>query len=237
MEQIRIIKEMREADAGRGRTGKFIRPRFMVWENVVGAFSSNKGADFAAVLHETIKIVCPQAPAVSIPKHGWPTAGCLTDMGGKWSLAWRVFDAQFWGVPQRLTAPEILFERQGVPGYSPPCGAPWQTFTADTPGGAGETSAYRIGAYYSAGMLSPNPQAGIVPADISCTLDCNGGAPRLSKAVFASSNGPLPYLWKITPRTAVSSCLRMAPSRPSAGKWEQGGGNVPLILQEGIAYG
>lgn len=152
MEQIRLIKEMRDADAARGRTGRSIRPRWMVWENVPGAFSSNKGADFAAVLHETVKIVCPQAPAVSIPKRGWPTAGCLTDMGGKWSLAWRVFDAQFWGVPQRrkritlvcdfggLTAPEILFERQGVPGYSPPCGAPWQTFTADTPGGAGETS-------------------------------------------------------------------------------------------------
>ena len=152
MEQVRIIKEMRDADAASGRTGRNIRPRWMVWENVPGAFSSNKGADFAAVLHETVKIVCPQAPAVSVPKHGWPTAGCLTDMGGKWSLAWRVFDAQFWGVPQRrkritlvcdfggLTAPEILFERQGVPGYSPACGAPWQTFAADTPGGAGEAS-------------------------------------------------------------------------------------------------
>lgn len=149
MEQIRVIKEMRDADAARGKTGRNIRPRWMVWENVPGAFSSNKGADFAAVLHETVKIVCPQAPVVSIPKHGWPTAGCLTDVGGKWSLAWRVFDAQFWGVPQRrkritlvcdfggLTAPEILFERQGLPGYSPPCGAPWQTFTANTPGGAG----------------------------------------------------------------------------------------------------
>ena len=73
-------------------------------------------------------------PAVPIPKNGWPPAGCLTDLGGQWSIAWRVFDAQFWGVPQRrkrialvadfggLTAPEILFERQGVPGYIKPCG-------------------------------------------------------------------------------------------------------------------
>lgn len=79
-----------------------------------------------------------KSPAVSVPKNGWPTAGCLTDVGGKWSVAWRVFDAQFWGVPQRrkrialvadfggLTAPEILFERQGVPGYCPQSGAPWQ---------------------------------------------------------------------------------------------------------------
>ena len=88
MEQIRIIKEMRCADAARGRTGTDIRPRWMVWENVPGAFSSNKGEDFGAVLQETIKIAEPQVPAVSVPKNGWPTAGCLTDVGGKWSVAW-----------------------------------------------------------------------------------------------------------------------------------------------------
>ena len=144
MEQIRIIKEMRCADAARGRTGANIRPRWMVWENVPGAFSSNKGEDFGAVLQETIKIAEPQVPAVSVPKNGWPTAGCLTDVGGKWSVAWRVFDAQFWGVPQRrkrialvadfgdLTAPEILFERKGVPGYCPQSGAPWQRAAAPT---------------------------------------------------------------------------------------------------------
>lgn len=147
MEQIRIIKEMRCADAARGRTGTDIRPRWMVWENVPGAFSSNKGEDFGAVLQETIKIAEPQVPAVSVPKNGWPTAGCLTDVGGKWSVAWRVFDAQFWGVPQRrkrialvadfggLTAPEILFERQGVPGYCPQSGAPWQRAAAAAQGG------------------------------------------------------------------------------------------------------
>lgn len=134
MEQLRIIKEMRRADLERGRTGKDTRPRYMVWENVPGAFSSNKGADFSIVLQETAKVACEQAPAVPIPKNGWPPAGCLTDVGGQWSIAWRVFDAQFWGVPQRrkrialvadfggLTAPEILFERQGVPGYIKPCG-------------------------------------------------------------------------------------------------------------------
>lgn len=96
MEQIRIIKEMRCADAARGRTGTDIRPRWMVWENVPGAFSSNKGEDFGAVLQETIKIAEPQVPAVSVPKNGWPTAGCLTDVGGKWSVAWRVFDTRLW---------------------------------------------------------------------------------------------------------------------------------------------
>lgn len=86
MEQIRIIKEMRCADAARGRTGTDIRPRWMVWENVPGAFSSNKGEDFGAVLQETIKIAEPQVPAVSVPKNGWPTAGCLTDVGGNGAL-------------------------------------------------------------------------------------------------------------------------------------------------------
>lgn len=78
MEQLRIIKEMRRADLERGRTGKDTRPRYMVWENVPGAFSSNKGADFSIVLQETAKVACEQAPAVPIPKNGWPPAGCLT---------------------------------------------------------------------------------------------------------------------------------------------------------------
>lgn len=151
MEQIRIIKEMRCADAARGRTGTDIRPRWMVWENVPGAFSSNKGEDFGAVLQETIKIAEPRVPAVSVPKNGWPTIGCFTDeVGGKWSVAWRVFDAQFWGVPQRrkrialvadfggLTAPEILFERKGVPGYCPQSGAPWQRTAATAQGGTAQ---------------------------------------------------------------------------------------------------
>ena len=61
MEQIRIIKEMREADVLRGRTDDNVRPRYMVWENVPGAFSSNGGKDFAAVIEEIIKICEPDA--------------------------------------------------------------------------------------------------------------------------------------------------------------------------------
>ena len=82
MEQIRIIKEMRKADAQRGRTGRDVRPRFMVWENVPGAFSSNGGADFGAVLQETVRVVEPQAPPVPVPERGWPLAGCLIGAGG-----------------------------------------------------------------------------------------------------------------------------------------------------------
>ena len=128
MEQIRIVKEMRNADRLRnGRSGFLVRPRYMVWENVPGAFSSNKGEDFGAVLTEIIRIEEPEAPDVQVPEGGkWPKAGILYDDMGRWSVAWRVHDAQFWGVPQRrkrialvadfggLSAPEILFERKGM---------------------------------------------------------------------------------------------------------------------------
>lgn len=115
MEQIRIVKEMRK------RYGK---PRYMVWENVPGAFSSNSGEDFRAVLEEITKIADETAVIPRPPKGKWPCAGCV--MGDGWSVAWRTHDAQFWGVPQRrrrialvadfggFTAPEILFERESV---------------------------------------------------------------------------------------------------------------------------
>lgn len=119
MEQIRLVKEMREASGA-------AYPRFMVWENVPGAFSSNKGQDFAAVLEETIRIVEPEAPDIEVPDKGWPTWGGYRDVDGRWSIAWRVIDAQYWGVPQRrrrialvadfrgCTAAEILFERKSL---------------------------------------------------------------------------------------------------------------------------
>ena len=128
IEQIRIVKEMRQSDRESGRTGKQIRPRFMVWENVPGAFSSNKGEDFRSVLEEIAKI---QDSSVSIPmpeKNKWKNAGCI--VGDDYSIAWRVLDAQYFGVPQRRkriyliadfgggTAPEILFEQDGLRGNS-----------------------------------------------------------------------------------------------------------------------
>lgn len=129
MEQVRIVKEMREADKRNGRTGDMVRPRYLVWENVVGAFSSNKGKDFAAVLEEIIKIVEPETPGIEVPEKGWPTWGGYHDeMGGRWSVVWRTHDAQHWGVPQRRrrisvvadfggdTASEIQFDPKSVSG-------------------------------------------------------------------------------------------------------------------------
>lgn len=102
MEQIRIIKEMR--DESRRNMGadvdiRLLKPRFMVWENVQGAFSSNNGEDFRCVLEETAKVVQRDA-IIPRPANGkWSHSGCI--MGDGWSIAWRLHDAQFWGVPQR----------------------------------------------------------------------------------------------------------------------------------------
>ena len=117
MEAVRIIKEMRRATHGK-------YPKFAVWENVPGAFSSNKGEDFRTVLEELIKIVEPSAEVPAPYKGKWPYADVL--LGDGWSVAYRTFDAQFWGVPQRRRriylvadftgecAGEILFKREGL---------------------------------------------------------------------------------------------------------------------------
>jgi len=153
MEQIRCIKELRENDRLRGRTGVAVRPRYMVWENVPGALSSNGGEDFRAVLEEAAKIA-DETAVIPRPSGQWSKAGCI--VGNGFSIAWRVHDAQFWGVPQRrkrisvvadfggLTAPEILFERKGVSGDFEPGGAQGK----ETAGGAGDGVASTITATY-----------------------------------------------------------------------------------------
>ena len=177
-EQIRIIREMREHDRTNGRTGEFIRPRYMVWENVVGAFSSNKGRDFAAVLEEAIRIAEPKAPDIEVPENGWPTWGGYRDVDGRWSVAWRVLDAQYWGVPQRrrrialvadfggTTAHEILFNPKGVYGHPAASGEEGERPSASTERGAQESGA-EIG-QKSVFCLQGN---GIDRAD---TAGCNG---------------------------------------------------------------
>ena len=140
-EQIRIIKEMRESDRAAGRTGTQIRPRYMVWENVPGAFSSNKGKDFQAVLQEIVSITDEESNVPLPPKGKWQTAGCI--MGDHFTIAWRVLDAQYWGVPQRRkriylvadfggnTAPKILFEREGLSGNFTESREAWQRTAGD----------------------------------------------------------------------------------------------------------
>lgn len=123
-EQIRIVKEMRESDKANERTGKEVRPRFMVWENVSGAFSSNKGEDFRCVLEEICRVADAKVSIPRPPKNKWEKSGTI--MADGYSVAWRTLDAQYWGVPQRrkriylvadfggVTAPEILFEQDSL---------------------------------------------------------------------------------------------------------------------------
>ena len=129
MEQVRIVKEMRNADENRGLPDHLVRPRYLVWENVPGAFSSAQGEDFRAVIEEIVRIK-DSACHVPRPDTGrWEPAGA-TILGDRFSLAWRVLDAQYWGVAQRRrriflvadfgghTAPQILFEQDRLFGDS-----------------------------------------------------------------------------------------------------------------------
>lgn len=194
MEQIRIIKEMRERDMSSGRTGEFVRPRYMVWENVPGAFSSNGGKDFAAVLEEAIRIAEPEAPDIEVPEKGWNTWGGYHDeMGGRWSVAWRVLDAQHWGVPQRRrrialvadfggdTAWEILFERKSVSGYPAESGAEGERPSAGAESGAAYAVRIRKGCDGGGkGALVQTEKSGTIKAGNDQTLFCmatqQGGA-------------------------------------------------------------
>ena len=125
-EQIRIVKEMRESDEADGRTGKEVRPRYMVWENVPGAFSSNKGEDFRCVLEEICRVADAEVSIPRPPKNKWSNSGKI--MADGYSVAWRTLDAQYWGVPQRRkriylvadfggeSAPQILFKQDSLRG-------------------------------------------------------------------------------------------------------------------------
>ena len=156
MEQIRVIKEMRENDRNSGRPDWSIRPRYMVWENVQGAISSGtpKGEDFRIVLEETARIAEKDAVIPGPPKEGWHNSGAI--LGDGWSIAWRLHDAQFWGVPQRRkrialvadfggqSAPEILFERKGLSGDSEQGCEAGKGTAEGTEGSVGEASHYTI---------------------------------------------------------------------------------------------
>lgn len=175
-EAVRIAKEMRAHDRATGRTGVDVRPRFLVWENVPGAFSSNQGEDFRAVL-EAIGGIAQDGVSIPRPPKGkWEHAGCV--VGDGWSIAWRLYDAQYWGVPQRRKriylvadlaserAGEILFEREGMCGYPAEGGKAREGIADDAPGGAG-------GSDCAVGLDLYNFAAS---GDKAVTLNANSGA-------------------------------------------------------------
>ena len=174
-EAIRIVKEMRCATNGE-------KPRFIVWENVPGAFSSNKGADFKAVLESVIGVAEPCAEVPAPDQKGWPDADYY--LGDGWSVAYRVLDAQGWGVPQRRkriylvadfagqSAPKVLFESEGVSGYSAAGFRAWQRAASGAEGGAGAAGGSG-GAVRSGGGIVLNDQGGAcmdVSEDVTGTL-------------------------------------------------------------------
>lgn len=237
MEQIRIVKEMRKKDAESGKPRQAIRPRFMLWENVPGAFSSSKGEDFRAVLEETVRIADPDAPDIPLPPKGkWPMADCWYG-GAGWSIAYRVFDAQFWGVPQRrrrialvadfggYAAPEILFIRQSVCGNFGESEAAWEADTA----GAGSSPGATV--YCIQGNC----------IDRADTAGCNGKGWTTDVSYTlntidrpAVTQPPIQQLYENHGQDSrLTGPLETAPT--VAQKFGTGGNNTPLVMATGQA--
>lgn len=208
-EAIRIIREMRCAS-----NGKY--PRYIVWENVPGAFSSNGGEDFRCVL-EAICSVKDSSISISRPAGKWTKAGEI--LAESYSLAWRVLDAQYWGVPQRrkriflvadfdgTSAGKILFESEGVSGYTSQGFRSWQ----GTAGSAEES--------VGASSLCLNDQGGQrmdVTEDFTATLRAASNHPPL---VFENHSQDTRYKGPLDVAQTVSSTYGM------------GGNNQPFVLE------
>ena len=216
---IRIIKEMRCATNGR-------YPRWICWENVIGAFSSNRGFDFKKVLEEIIGICEPGAEVPMPEKDRWPYADIY--MGERWSVAYRTFDAQHWGVPQRRRrvylvgdlagqcAGQVLFESEGLSGYSAEGFRSWQRAARNPAAGLG-----------AAGGICLNDQGG------SC-MDISFG---VSGTLRAQMDGHPPCI--VEPGAAVyenhsqdtryTGPLDTAPTVSST--YGTGGNNQPFVVQ------
>ena len=206
---IRLIKEMRNATRieTNGLDDGHTSPRFIVWENVFGAFSSNKGEDFKKVLEEICKV---KDESVTIPRpKKWNNAGCI--MGNGYSVAWRTFDAQYWGVPQRRRriylvadfdgecAGDILFKSEGLSRNSMESRKPWERTSKNPQDCIGTTGfdgyngcvigenhqPFGICSKESNSMKSDNPNSGFYKAEISKTLDLNGANPTCNQGGFA----------------------------------------------------
>ena len=222
MEQIRIVKEMRSATANDDI--RLVRPRYMVWENVQGAFSSNGGRDFQAVLTEIAKISDPGCPDVPLPEKGrWSKSGCL--LGDGFSIAWRLHDAQFWGVPQRRkrislvadfaghSAPEVLFERKGLCRDSEEVRDQTQGAAADAEGSVGETS--------------PICMNGCGGRNTTITEDTSGTVMAMHPPIVAQ-------MYENHGKEArYTGPLKTAPT--VVAQYGTGGNNTPLVLQ--VPYG
>lgn len=226
-EQIRIIKEMRESDRTAGRTGTQIRPRYMVWENVPGAFSSNKGKDFQAVLQEIVSITDEESNVPLPPKGKWQTAGCI--MGDHFSIAWRVLDAQYWGVPQRRkriylvadfggnTAPKILFEREGLSGNFTESREAWQRTAGDIKTGTHKAGTDDVECYDI--------------SDRRRVADKSEVSPTLTTKMGTGGNN-VPIVLENHPQDCRVTIAEDGNVPTLTSRMGTGGGNVPMIMNE-----
>lgn len=249
-EAIRIVKEMREATHGE-------KPRYIVWENVPGAFTSNNGQDFRAVLKAVINIKVPEADVPPPEKGGWVKADLY--VGDGWSMAYRVLDAQYWGVPQRRRriflvadfagecAGDILFEREGLPGDSGKSKEAGPSSAGGSSDGLGETGAWCLNPQGSSDVYATRDVVGTLVAQD------HGHHPAVLQAAGFLPESSLQG-WSIGFGEEVSPTLR-AGSTPAIialehnptdsrlkisedgnvqtllGRMGTGGNNVPLIME------
>lgn len=217
VEAVRIIKEMRKATNG-------MHPTFAVWENVPGAFSSNGGEDFRAVLEELARVEQPDASIPRPPKRGrWSKAGAIA--GNGWSLAWRQLDSQYFGVAQRRKrialiidlggqrAGEILFERTSLSRHPDPCIPTWQEAT----GAAGSRIAGN-----DRPVLVLNDQGGGV-MDVSYNV---------TGTLRASEHGHQPIVLESNQVHSTVSQTGICPTLPAS--MGLGGGYVPMVTERKI---
>ena len=233
-EQIRIIKEMREKTNGE-------YPRFMVWENVPGAFSSNKGQDFRCVLEETTQIKISNFN-IPMPDNGkWNTAGLIMDEEHNFSLAWRVLDAQYWGVPQRrrrvflvadfngTSAGEILFKRESLSRHIKEVAETWKRVTENARDCFKETGQYdRLNSYVFENHSQDTRYVG--PLEVAQTVSATYG--------MGGNNQPfvVTKCYDIGDRRSVAhESENVSPTLTS--KMGTGGNNVPIVLDGKNVFG
>lgn len=216
-EAIRIVKEMRSATNGE-------YPRYIVWENVPGAFSSNAGRDFKAVLDAVIGVVEADAEVPMPGKNGWAYADCI--VGDEWSIAYRVLDAQYWGVPQRRRriylvadfggrgAADILFKSEGVSGYSAPGFRAWQRTANHLEAGVGASGCAFDG--YNGAVAGVAATLGV---NCGITTGRNGIVEETSADVFENHGNDTRYIGPVTVAQTVSAT------------YGTGGNNQPFVVK------
>jgi len=233
-EAIRIIKEMRAATNG-------TYPRWIIWENVPGAFSSNRGEDFRQVLTEIVRVAEPQAPEVPAPYRGsWQPAELL--LGDGWSVAYRVIDAAAW-VPQRRKriylvadfgserAADVLFEREGERRDFAQGGFPWQAAAGDAALGPGGTVAFEPKTLKMRSGCAGGGKGALVQNNLSAALSTSNDQTVFVQAsdsgtLLAVENHPADSRLKLSKDGLVQTL---------SGRMGTGGGNVPMVY--GIGNG